>query len=80
MANIKIRINVREARIIGITWSINFTPSVEINPRTFLEFYLFLIARSGLPLGNLEVIFIKRYGYPRKSLIKYSNVARQKPL
>ena len=55
-------------------------PPVAINPGTLLEFYLYPMARSDLPLGNIQVIFITIYDPPGQSPVNFSNVARQKPL
>ena len=54
--------------------------SVAINPRTFLEFYLYPMDRSGISPENIGVLFITRYDPPGQSFIDSSNIARQKSL
>ena len=62
----------------GSPGSVLPAPSVAINPRTFLYFYLYPMAISGLTLGTIGLLFITRYEPPGKYLINFYNVAIKK--
>ena len=64
----------------GSPGSVLPAPSVAINPRTFLEFYLYPMSRIGLSPGNIGVFFKTRYDLNGQPFINFSNVAKQKPL